>query len=75
MEPKCPSCEGSEFGTKYVDNQIAYIVYCTTCGHILGVMPDHVEFAKTVAQFLTSGTKDGFGHPVLHVNQVQQTFG
>lgn len=75
MEPKCAGCGGSDFNTKFVDNQKTYLVYCSGCGHIAGVMPDHVELSKSIARILTGGCRDAFGHPVLHVKTVDQTFG
>lgn len=75
MEPKCPECGGSDFATKFVDNQRAYLVYCSGCGHIISALPDHVELAKTISQMLSNGGRDAYGHPVLHVKTVDQTFG
>jgi Zn ribbon nucleic-acid-binding protein len=43
MDPKCPACGASDkFGGREVsvrDTHVVYIVYCTACGHIVGVTP------------------------------------
>lgn len=36
QKPKCPECGGNNFSVKHVDYFIN-IVYCASCGHIIGV--------------------------------------
>jgi predicted nucleic-acid-binding Zn-ribbon protein len=40
MEPTCPKCGGHSFDAASEEgNFLYYIVYCTGCGHIIGVFP------------------------------------
>ncbi len=75
MQPKCSACGQSEFESKFVENQKMYLVFCSACGQVVGVMPDHVEVAKSIVRTLTGGCRDGHGHPVIHVKTADSTFG
>lgn len=75
MEPCCDQCKGQEFDSRYVEAGKAVLVYCTGCGHIVGVMPYYRDMAETIVAFLTRGAKDQAGRPVVHVTQSDRVFG
>ena len=75
MGPVCSQCKASDFDVRYIEKAITYIVHCTGCGHVVGVMHDHIELAKEIAERLTGGTRNQTGHPVVHIKAEEQVFG
>lgn len=74
-EPTCDKCQQQEFESRYLEDAKAVLVFCAGCGHIVGVMPDYQDLAKTVLLHFTRGSRDAFGHPVVRTNSVEDVFG
>lgn len=75
MEPRCDKCQCEEFNSRYVEAGKTVLVFCTGCGHIVGVMPYYRDMAETIVAFMTRGAKDQAGRPVMHVAQTERVFG
>ena len=74
-EPTCEKCGKHDFESRYLESANVIMVFCQQCGHVVGVIPDYQDLAKTILLHFTRGSKEAFGHPVVRVKVEETVYG